>query len=268
MATTTPARTAAAPAQAESAPAPPTTVGPRTSLPALYRLFLRNQATPGRIVLLSVLGLIGVLLGVALAADYDNAIDPINRAAKLIDGFGLILLAPVVSLVFASSTFGDLNDDKNLVYLWLRPVPRLHVVIAAAASSLTICLPLVAIPLVAASALAGKGDAALIGGTAVASLVAVVGYVGLFTTLGLRFRRALVWGIAYILLWEGFIASAGKTASKLALRAYTRSIVSEYTGVGLKLADLALPVAIVVPIAVSALALLYASRRLAHQDVD
>lgn len=250
---------------APAAPAPQRTTSARATIPALYALFLRNQVTKGRLALLGGLGLLGVLVGLAIRLG-DNA-DPISAATRFIDSFGLVLLVPVTSLVFASSAFGDVTDDKTLVYLWLRPVPRLHVAVAAAAASLTVCLPLVAFPLVLA-AVTAEGGPALVGGTAIAVMAGTVGYVGIFTWLGLRFRRALVWGLAYILLWEGFIASAGKSASKLALRAYNRSVLSEYTGVGLKLATLPMWVGVAVPIIVGLLAVVLAGRRLARQDVD
>ena len=80
------------------------------------------------------------------------------------------------------------------------------------------------------------------------AIVAVVAYCGLFTWLGLRVRRALPWGLAYILIWEGFVAAAGAGASRVALRAYTRSMLSEITGQDLRLADMAMPVAVLVPL--------------------
>lgn len=160
----------------------------RTTFPLMYRLFLRNQATKGRLALLGGLGLIGLLLGLAIR--FGNSDDPISDATHFIDGFGLVLLVPITALVFGSSTFADVTEDKTLVYLWLRPVSRMHVVFAAAAASVTICLPLVAFPLVL-SAMVAEGGPALVGGTAIAVLASTVGYVGIFTWLGLRFRRAL-----------------------------------------------------------------------------
>ncbi len=237
----------------------------RTTVPLLYRLFLRNLATKGRLALLGGLGLIGLLLGLAIrVGDSDSAI---SDATHFIDGFGLVLLVPITALVFASSAFADVTDDKTLVYLWLRPVSRMHVAFAAAAASVTICLPLVAFPLVLAASVA-EGGPALVGGTAVAVLASTVGYVGIFTWLGLRFRRALVWGLAYILLWEGFVASGGAGASKVAIRSYSRSVLSEYTGVPLKLATLPMWVGMVVPMVVGVVAVWFAGRRLARQDVD
>ena len=104
-------------------------------------------------------------------------------------------------------------------------------------------------------------------GTLVSATLAVVAYGGIFTWLGLRVRRALVWGLAYILLWEGFVASAGKSASRLAVRAYTRSVLSQATGVDLKLGTVSAFFAVAVPIVV---ALVWASltvRRLRRTEV-
>ena len=56
-------------------------------------------------------------------------------------------------------------------------------------------------------------------GTLLAGSLAVIAYGALFVLLGLWVRRALVWGLAYVLLWEGFIAVAGNNAPRLAMRA-------------------------------------------------
>ena len=50
----------------------------------------------------------------------------IEAGTSFIDAFGLSLLVPVTTLVFASAALGDPADDGTLVYLWLRPVPRLE----------------------------------------------------------------------------------------------------------------------------------------------
>ena len=232
---------------------------------ALYRLIMRNQVTVGRVIAVAALGVLGVLLGVGVRAS--DPVDVVDAGATLIDQYGLQVLAPVVSLVFASSALGDLMDDRTLVYLWLRPTPRIQVAAAAALAAFTVCLPAVVVPLVVAAAATGAGPA-LTGGTAVAAAIGVAGYVGMFCALGIRFRRALVWGLAYILLWEGFVANASKTAGRLSLRGYTRSVLSEYTGVAFKQASLSLPVAIIVALVVGAVLVAYAGHRLNRTDVD
>ena len=76
-----------------------------------------------------------------------------------------------------------------------------------------------------------------------------------------------MWGLAYILLWEGFVASAGKSASRLAVRAYTRSVLSKATGVDLKLANVSAFFAVVVPIAVGIVWAALTVRRLQKAEV-
>jgi ABC-2 type transport system permease protein len=80
-------------------------------------------------------------------------------------------------------------------------------------------------------------------------------------------RRALAWGLAYILIWEGFVANAGDNAARLAVRAYTRSVLSRITGEELRLADMPVAAAVVVPVALALLGFAYTCRRLDRQDV-
>jgi uncharacterized membrane protein YhaH (DUF805 family) len=76
-----------------------------------------------------------------------------------------------------------------------------------------------------------------------------------------------VWGLAYILLWEGFVASAGKSASRLAVRAYTRSVLARTTGVDLKLANVSPFFAVVVPIGIGIVWIALTVRRLHRAEV-
>ncbi|MCU1453105.1 MAG: hypothetical protein JWN46_1251 [Acidimicrobiales bacterium] len=230
---------------------------------AIYKLLLRNLATRGRI---AGIGALGVLTMIA-AAVVGNAhlIDPLRSGTRFVDG-GLTIFVPVGALVFASAALGDLVDDSTLVYLWLRPLPARVPVLAAFAAAVTICLPLIGVPMVISAVLV-DGSPELIAGTAESVGVAVVAYCAVFTMWGIRIRRALPWGLAYILLWEGFVASAGQTASKVALRAYTRSLLSEATGVGLRLATFTAATGLIVPMVVGVLCLVYATRVLRRTDI-
>jgi ABC-2 type transport system permease protein len=232
----------------------------------LYRLFLASSVTRGRLVALGALGLVAVLVGVAIGNGGGARIDRIDAWVRFTGTFGLALLAPVVALLLASATLGGPSEDGTLVYLWRRPVRRWRVALAAAMAALTVVAPLVVLPLTVGALVAGT-DADVVIATALANSVAVVAYTGLFTWLGLRVRRALAWGLAYILIWEGFVAAAGAAASRLALRSYTRSILAELSGVSLRLSDTPVPVAVVVPVVVGVLAVWLTGRRLARTDV-
>lgn len=229
---------------------------------ALYSLILRTQTTRARVIMLGALGLLGIIIAIPLR----SADDPLEAGMHFIDNFGLTLVVPITTLVFASAALGDFIDDGTMVYLWLRPVRRFKLALAAAAASLTVVLPLVVTPLAIAAAVVGAGSD-LVVGTILASVVGIVAYTGLFVTLGVRVKRALLWGLLFILVWEGFVARLGDSASRFAISTYTRSIVSSATGFELELADMPNAASYLVPLGILLATLAYATHRLQAQDV-
>lgn len=230
---------------------------------AEYRLLLRSVCTKGRLIAIAMLAGLSVLTAVAVALS--NPFDPLSEGVGFVNG-NIATLIPVAVLVFGAAVIGDLIDDGSLVYLWLRPVPAWIHVLAGWAATVTIVVPLVLVPVVGATAIIDTSPE-LVGAAVLGGLVAIAGYAGLFVMLGVRFRRALPWGLVYILIWEGFVASAGKTATKLAIRSYVRSILGSMTDTQLKLGEFSLGAGVLVPLLIAAVALLYASRRLAKTDV-
>ena len=231
---------------------------------ALYRTIVGTIATKGRLAMLGALGLIAVLIGAVLGAD--DTVEPVQASADLVNGYGLSVLVPVVALVFASAALGDLVDDSTLVYLWLRPVPRETLALAATAAAATIAIPLVVVPLALSVLLAGGGGA-LVGGTIAAVILCSSAYAGLFVALGLRIKRALSWGIAYVLIWEGFVARAGSGAAKVSIQTYGRSILTQSADVDLRLADVGPVGSVVVPAIVAMVGIALTTRFLHTRDV-
>lgn len=230
----------------------------------VYRIVLRTQATWGRLAFLGLLSLVGIVVGLAIGLG--DVFDRLDAGTNFVNAFGLSLYAPVATLVFASAALGDPVDDATLVYLWLRPVPRWRIGLGALLATWTVALPMVLVPLVIGAALTGGGSE-LVRGTLVSATVAVIAYGSLFVLLGLWVRRALIWGLAYILLWEGFVAIAGANAQRLAIRSYTRSLLSDATGVELRLADIGVTTSVIVPLAVALVAFGLTAWRLRHTEV-
>jgi ABC-2 type transport system permease protein len=230
----------------------------------LYKLFLRTQVTRTRVISLLALGILGILVGWGLGAAGRR--NPLGRGTDFVNFYGLSLLVPLVVLVFASSMFGDLRDDSTLVYLWLRPISRVKLAVAAALAAFTISWPLAVPPLVAGAALTGGGET-LVRATALSATIVTIGYTGAFLGLGLRVKRPLVWGLLYVFIWEGFVARGSFTAAKVAIRAYGSSILSSITARELVLAEIGLTWSIIVPIGIGVLGVAYTVLRLHRQDV-
>lgn len=251
-----------------TSPAPPSAPGQArpdtvTVFLAVYRLLLRSIATRGRLVGIGVLA--GVSFVTALLVNAAGPDDPTRAALGFVDT-NLTTLLPVAVLVFGAATLGDLIDDGSLVYLWLRPVRSSVHVMAAVAATLTVVTPLVGIPVVLAAAMI-DADPDVIMAAVAGGLVALVAYSAIFVAAGIRLRRPLPWGLVYILIWEGFVAGAGDTAGRLAIRGYIRSILSQITDVELDLANVNLASGIIVPLLVAVAAVAYGARRLARSDI-
>lgn len=228
------------------------------------KLIARTQLTRGRLVFLLGMGAIMIVFGFIISAT--SGAGRYTDTVSAIDKFGLGVVAPVVGLVLASAALGDMVDDRTLVYLWLRPVARWQISLGAALASVGTALPLVAIP-VTIAAFVGSGDATVVAAAAAASAVATIGYAGVFLALGFKVRRALVWGIAYILIWEGFLARSVGFAAKLSVGIYATSLLDHLTDSGLPKHPSTETAAVIVPLVVAAVAIALTGRWLKTTEV-
>jgi ABC-2 type transport system permease protein len=232
---------------------------------ALYSTLLRSLATRGRLVALGALALLAVLLAALVRARV--GIDRPNAAFSVVDAYGLSVLVPIVSLVFASAALGDPAEDGTLVYLWLRPVARWRLALAAAGAALTISLPLAVLPVVVAAAVSGVGGRLVLGALA-GALLAAVAYTAIFCGLGLRVRRALAWGLAYLVIWEQAVARVAKGAARVSISVSTRTITARVAQhLPLPRNAMSMPVAVLVPSAATIVAVVFTTRSLRRGEV-
>lgn len=217
----------------------------RSTLAALYVLILRMQVTPWRLVAITALG--GIAVPLAFAAR--GADDPVRAAAEVAMGFGLSLAIPLATLWLATSCIGDLLEDELVVYLWLKPVPRWQLPAAAIAATVTVVLPLVGVPLVVAAVVAGTEE--LIGALVLASVLAVVAYAGLFVAASLWFRRALWFGLVYVLVWENGLARSIEGVARLSIASYAQSLVADAADISIAHADRDPVACVIVPVAIA-----------------
>ena len=138
---------------------------------------------------------------------------------------------------------------------------------AAVAASATVLMPITVVAAVVSGVLMDAGSEVVVG--AVLAMVAgTVTYSAVFVTFGLYVKRTLLWGLVYVLIWEGFIAGAGQGVARFAVRAYTRSIIADVADVDIDLAEFSLATSIIVCLCVSAATLWLGIRRYSRMDVD
>jgi len=161
---------------------------------------------------------------------------------------------------------GDPAEDRTLVYLWLKPVPRWRIAIAGLGSALAVALPLSIVPLAVGVSLSGAG-VELVRGAVAATAVSVIAYCCLFLGLGLRVRRALIWGLAYVLIWEGAVARTARGAARLSINVHARSLMARIADHDLPTNGSALATSIAVPLVVAAAAVALTTWWLRNADV-
>ena len=235
-----------------------------TAVFATYRMLLRQQITGGRLALVTGFSALGIAVAVAIARVDDGL--RIEDTVGFISGYGLALMVPIVSLVLGSSTFGELVEDETLVYLWHRPVARWKLAVAGTMAASSVAIPLTSVPLMIAAFIA-SGDTTTTLATGLASACAALAYSALFVFVGLLLRRALIWGLVYLFIWELFIASVGGGSAQLSIRTYPTSILARLTDIDIRLADSSVTTGVVVSVAIATVAIVLASIRLDRMDV-
>jgi len=203
------------------------TVSPLRAVALTHNVLLKQLVSKGRLIGITIFGLLPILLGWVIGRQSD---DPLEAGAGFISYMGLSILVPVVALIFASASLGDTREDGTLVYLWLRPISRWSVTTGAWAASTTITLPLTVIPMTIAAVLLDTGST-IIFATILTTVLAVIAYCGIFLLLGLLVKNPVIWGLAYIFIWEAIVASFAKPAAALAVSGYSRAIITSKTGV-------------------------------------
>ena len=126
---------------------------------------------------------------------------------------------PIVTIVLAASALGDERRGDTLPFLVLRPVPRTLIAAAKTAATWVAALAIGGLGAVATAAALGATTGVwdqvipALGGTAVGALV----YAGLFVPLGYVTSRAVVVGLAFLIIFEIVIASAVESLTTLSL---------------------------------------------------
>jgi ABC-2 type transport system permease protein len=242
-----------------------TSLAPRTptvtaakSIPTYFRLLLRGQLTRGRLFGLGVLGGISFLLAIVVRTAVESR-DLEEASVRLLSDYSIGLLIPLATLILGSPMIGDLVEDRLLVYLWLKPVPRWHLAVAAYAAVVATLLPVVIVPVLLT---------ALIVPATVASILGVLAYSGIYLFLGARFTAGLWLGLLYLVLWENVLARFSNGMARLSLRSYLQTMLQRGTDVSIDLADRAAWASIVIPLAVAAFAVAMAAVTLATKDID
>ncbi|HYM52605.1 MAG TPA: ABC transporter permease subunit [Candidatus Dormibacteraeota bacterium] len=192
---------------------------------------LRQLLSRRRTLLLLLLGgvLVLVALIVRLAGEESRAL-PVT--AGLLATLGVATLMPLVALLFGTGAIGSELEDGTAVYLLAKPIRRSTILltklaVASACAILLTCGPMLLAGLIGAGDL---GDGLVLGFVAAAAIGSIL-YSALFVSLSLATRRALVFGLGYVLIWEGVLSGLFPGTRTFSVRQITLAFADAFAGV-------------------------------------
>ena len=133
-------------------------------------------------------------------------------------------------------------------------------------ATVSVVVPLTTLPLVASALVAGAAKVAW--ATLLAASLAALAYAGLFVAAGLWFRRAVWWGLAFVLIWENVAAYTSEGAGRFSVIGWASALVGLAPDVDVELEAGSPGVALVVLPAIAIAGWLAATWRYGRADVD
>jgi ABC-2 type transport system permease protein len=234
---------------------------------ALVSITLLALLNRRRTVLLALLGvlLIGIV-GLFLLSDPTPA-QATEVTRSLLSDLGLGVLLPLVAVVVGTAAIGSELDDGTIVYLLARPVPRWRIVLIKLLVAWAVVTILVA-PATLVAGLIGQDDPSMAIGFAAAVVVGALEYTAIFVALSLITSRALIMGLAYVVIWEGVVAGLFGGTRTFSVRQHTLAVAEALGGGNAAgIAELAIEVAIGAVVVVTLGAAVLAVRRLERVEL-
>ncbi len=235
----------------------------------IARITVRQLLSRRRTALLLLLGGIMVLVAIALRLSLDEVYLQ-EYTAALLNNFGVATLMPLVALLFGTGAIGGELEDGTAVYLLAKPVNRWTILmtklgVASAGSIALTCAPIFLAGLIVDG---GLSDGLVIGFTLAAAVGSIV-YCAIFVALSLVTRRALVFGLGYVLIWEGLLSGLFAGTRTFSVRQETLALADAIADVPSSVfeAQLGLVPALIVGAVVLVGATLLAGRRLANIEI-
>lgn len=236
----------------------------------LARLAVRQVAGSRRALWVVLLAALPVLLGLLFSTNTDTPAEAVEDFGDMYQGLIVTVLLPLVALVVGTSVFGAEVDDGTITYVLGKPVPRWRIVLTriVTAGLLTAAVLVPSTLLSGLAALRGVDAPGVVAGFTAAVGVGSFLYCALFVALSLSTRRALVAGLAYVVVWEGLLSNTFGGSRALSIRQYTLSIAEELSSLKVKnLSPLDLNTAVIMAAVVTVLATVYAIRRLQRFEI-
>jgi len=234
---------------------------------AIYLLSLRQFSGRLRLSIMAVLAALPILIAVvSVRSEQAPSVGEFESAvlSALLAGS----IAPLVVLAIASVAFSNEIEDRTLANLTLAPIPRWHIVVPKLLAAVTVAGTFMTASAFLTSHVAFNSDGAATVAVTVSALIGVLMYASAFIWLGLVSKQAIGFGLAYIVLWEGFFGGFVSNIRYLSIRHYAIAFMHGLDGRRFaEASNVSFGVAIAASVGVIAMFLFLSIRRIRRMDV-
>jgi ABC-2 type transport system permease protein len=159
-------------------------------------------------------------------------------------GLGLVVVVPLVALLATSGLLASEVDDGSISYLLAKPVSRYVIVVSKLVVAVLCVLVFGSVPMWLAGLVLVTGTPSIGFGFAVASLLGGAAYCAVFALLSVQTRHAVVFGLIYLLIWEGLLGGLLDGIRWLSITRWSAEVVDRIASLDL-VDDLSLGYALV-----------------------
>lgn len=170
--------------------------------PTVVRIGARSIFGRWRGILMFALPVI--LIGLA-ALVRGLAGEDVDATEHVLYGLGLVVVVPLVALLATSGLLAAEIDDGAIAYLLAKPVSRYAIVVSKLLVALVCVVAFGAVPMLVAGFLLLPSSPSVAVGFSLAALLAGTAYCAVFAWLSVLTRHAVVFGLVYLLIWEGLL---------------------------------------------------------------
>ncbi|GHG59635.1 ABC transporter permease subunit [Streptomyces griseocarneus] len=227
--------------------------------PTVARLTYRGLL--GRRRALILFALPALLLAISVAVRLLTGADD-QTAANVLGGFALATMVPLIGVIAGTGAIGPEIDDGSVVYLLSKPVKRTSIILTKLTVAAGVSVAFSAVPTLIAGFLLNGNSRQIAVAYAVAAAVASVAYSAIFLLLGTVTRHAVVASLVYALVWESLFGSLIPGARTLSVQQWALSLAQRIAGEGAVDAEVGLPLALTLLVAVTVAATAFAAHKL------
>jgi ABC-type transport system involved in multi-copper enzyme maturation, permease component len=196
----------------------------------LMRTALRESLRPRRLLIATLLTLLPAGIGLTwrlLAGGKD--FDPGDVYDSLVVGLVFSFSLTILSVVYGTGVVAQELEQRTIVYLLTRPLPRWRILLAKFLVSLAV-VAAVAVLSALLLALAVFGPSgftqAEVGQDLRALLVGALAYGSVFLLVGAALPRPLTWGLLLVFGWETWVPKLPGSFTRLSVMTYLRVLAA------------------------------------------